>query len=212
MTGACGDFDPPVITIQRPTAGVQYAAALTIQAVATDASGIGRITFKADGKEIRNFTGADAKNGQAVSIDWQGAKKLSMGKHTITVEALDPSGNTSTQSVDVVHVDASKLGSTLPTKVTVKSLKRNGRKATLRGLVVKTGELGLSGKAQVVWQWKASGKAKFKTLHKSLKPANKPFTFTQTLRKGGSWRVQVRYVAVAPYKASASAWKAFTVK
>jgi hypothetical protein len=212
ISGGCGDFAPPAITIQRPTAGVKYAEALTIQAVATDASGIGRITFKADGKEIRNFTGADAKNGRPVGLQWQGSKNLSMGKHTITVDALDPSGNTSTQSVDVFRVDPSKLGKTLPTKVTVKSLKRSGRKATLRGSVVKSGELGLSGKAQVVWQWKASSKAKFKTLHKSLKPANKPFTFTQRLRKGGSWRVQVRYVAVAPYKASASTWKAFTVK
>jgi hypothetical protein len=212
ITGPCGDFAPPAITIQRPTAGVKYAEALTIQAVATDASGIGRITFKADGKEIRNFTGADAKNGQPVGLQWQGSKNLSLGKHTITVDALDPSGNTSTQSVDVFRVDPSKLGKTLPTKVTVKSLKRAGRKATLRGSVVKSGELGLSGKAQVVWQWKASSKAKFKTLHKSLKPANKPFTFTQRLRKGGSWRVQVRYLAVAPYKASASTWKAFTVK
>jgi hypothetical protein len=212
ITGPCGDFVPPAITIQRPTAKIQYAEALTIQAVATDAAGIGRITFKADGQEIRNFTGADAKNGQAVSLEWQGSKKLSMGKHTITVEALDPSGNTSGQSVDVFHVDPSKLGKTLPTKVTVKSLKRKGRKATVRGQVVKSGELGLSGKAQVLWQWKASKKAKFKTLHKSLKPANKPFTFTQQLRKRGSWRVQVKYVAVAPYKASASKWKTFTVK
>ena len=212
ITGPCGDFDPPAITIQRPTPQLPYAEALTIQAVATDSSGIGRITFKADGKEIRNFTGADAKNGQPVTLEWQGSKNLSLGKHTITVEALDPSGNTSSRSVDVVRVDPSKLGMTLKTSVTAK-LKTKGRTATVKGRVAKTGELGLSGKVRVQWQWKAPTKgARFKTLHKALKNANKPFTVVQKLRKGGRWRVQVKYLGRAPYKPSVTPWKTFSVK
>ena len=42
------------------------------------------MTFQADGKEIRNFTGADVGSGKAVKLEWQGAKNLAFGPHTIT--------------------------------------------------------------------------------------------------------------------------------
>jgi hypothetical protein len=45
-----------------------------------------------------------------------------------------------------------------------------------------------------------------------LKPANKPFTFKQKLKRAGTWRVQVRYVNVAPYKASTATSKTMRVK
>ena len=62
------------------------------------------MTFQADGKEIRNFTGTDVGSGKAVTLDWQGAKQLSFGPHTITVVALDPQGNTAPKSVQVTRV------------------------------------------------------------------------------------------------------------
>ena len=77
---------------------------LTISAVASDASSVARMTFQADGNEIRNFTGADVASGKVVKLEWQGAKKLSFGPHTITVIALDPQGNTVTKSVQVTRV------------------------------------------------------------------------------------------------------------
>jgi hypothetical protein len=49
-------------------------------------------------------------------------------------------------------------------------------------------------------------------LHKALKPAAKPFTVRQRLRRAGSWRVRVRYLAPKPLKASASPWAYFSVK
>ena len=49
-------------------------------------------------------------------------------------------------------------------------------------------------------------------IHGGLKPANKRFTFRQKLKGAGTWRVQVKYVNVAPYKASTATSKTMRVK
>ena len=209
LTGPCGDFDAPSLTINTPATSEQYVQVLTISAVATDASSVARMTFQADGNEIRNFTGTDVGSGKAVTLDWQGAKNLSFGPHTITVVALDPQGNTVTKSVQVTRVK--QLAATLKTKIKLGKVKvGKGRKARVTGRVVKSAPAGLSGKVRVYWQQKR-GK-QWKTIHGGLKPANKPFTFRQKLKSAGMWRVQVKYVNVAPYKPSAATSKAMRVR
>ena len=76
--------------------------------------------------------------------------------------------------------------------------------------VLKTASPGLSGKVRVYWQQKRKGK--WKTIHGALKPASKPFTFRQKLKRAGTWRVMVKYVNVAPYKASTALSKTLRVK
>jgi hypothetical protein len=148
-------------------------------------------------------------SGKTVTLEWQGSKKLALGKHTITVIALDPQGNTSQQTVQVTRVKT--LPATLKTKVKLSKVKvGKGRKASISGRVVKSSTEGLAGKVRVYWQQKR-GK-KWKTIHSGLKPANKPFTFRQKLKRKGTWRVQVKYVNVAPYKSSIALSKSFTVK
>ena len=209
LTGPCGDFDAPSLTISTPATSERYVQVLTISAVASDASSVARMTFQADGNEIRNFTGTDVASGKAVKLEWQGAKKLSLGPHTITVVALDPQGNTVTKSVQVTRVKT--LPATLKTKIKLAKVKLgNGRKASISGRVTKSASAGLSGKVRVSWQQKR-GK-KWKTIHSGLKPANKPFTFRQKLKRAGTWRVQVKYVNVAPYKASTATSKSLRVK
>jgi hypothetical protein len=209
LTGPCGDFDAPSLTIKSPTANLKYLAALTLSAVATDATGVARITFQADGNEIRNYTGADVGSGKTVTLEWQGSKKLSLGKHTITVIALDPQGNTSQQTIQVTRVKT--LPATLKTSVKLGKVKVGaGRKAAISGRLVKTSTEGVAGKIRVYWQQKR-GK-KWKTIHSGLRPANKPFTFRQKLKRKGTWRVQVKYVNVAPYKSSIAQSKSFRVK
>jgi hypothetical protein len=208
LTGPCGDFEAPSLTISTPATSEQYVQVLTIAAIATDASSVARMTFQADGKEIRNFTGADVASGKAVRLEWQGAKNLSFGPHTITVVALDPQGNTVTKSVQVTRV--SKLAATLKTTIKLGRVKvGKGRKASVSGRVVKSTSAGLSGKVRVYWQQKRG--TKWKTIHGAMKPANKPFTFRQKLKRAGTWRVQVRYVNVAPYKASTATSKTMRV-
>jgi Bacterial Ig domain/Glycosyl hydrolases family 39 len=209
LTGPCGDFDGPSLTVKSPTAKAKYVAALTLSAVATDATGVARITFQADGKEIRNYTGADVGSGKLVSLEWQGSKKLALGNHTITVIALDPQGNTSQQTVQVTRVKT--LPATLKTTIKLGKIKvGKGRKASISGRVIKTSTEGIAGKVRVYWQQKR-GK-KWKTIHSGLKPANKPFTFKQKLKRKGVWRVQVKYINVAPYKSSTALSKRFAVK
>jgi hypothetical protein len=114
-----------------------------------------------------------------------------------------------TKSVQVTRVK--KLAATLKTRIKLGKVKLGkGRKASVAGRVVKTATPGLSGKVRVYWQQKR-GK-KWKTIHKGLKPANKPFTFTQKLKGKGTWRAQVRYVNVAPYKSSSATTKTLRVK
>ena len=209
LTGPCGDFDPPALTVKSPTVNAKYVGVLTLSAVATDATNVARITFQADGKEIRNFTGADVASGKTVTLEWQGSKHLSYGRHTIAVIALDPQGNTVTKTVQVTRVKT--LPATLKTKIKLGKVKVGaGRKASISGRVLKTAADGLSGKVRVYWQQKR-GK-KWKTIHGGLKPANKPFTFKQKLKGKGMWRVQVKYVNVAPYKSSLAVSKSFRVK
>jgi hypothetical protein len=209
LTGPCGDFDAPTLKINSPLTSEKYVQTLTISAVATDATNVARITFQADGNEIRNFTGTDVASGKTVTLDWQGAKNLAFGAHTITVVALDQQGNTSTQSVQVTRVK--KLPATLKTRVKLGKVKvGKGRKASISGRVVRTASTGLSGKVRVYWQQKRKGK--WKTIHGALKPANKPFTFKQKLKSAGTWRVVVKYVNVAPYKASTATSKTLRVK
>jgi hypothetical protein len=209
LGGPCGDFDAPALTVKSPTAGAKYVAALTLSAVATDATAVARVTFQADGKEIRNYTGTAVGSGKTVTLEWQGSKSLSYGRHTITAIALDPQGNTSTQTVQVTHVKT--LPATLKTKIRLGKVKvGKGRKASISGRVLKTSTAGIAGKVRVYWQQKR-GK-KWKTIHGGLKPANKPFTFKQKLKRTGTWRVQVKYVNVAPYKASSATSKRFSVK
>jgi Big-like domain-containing protein len=206
LTGGCGDFDAPALTVTSPGVKEQYVQVLTIRAVATDATSVARITFQADGKGIRNYTGTAVGSGKAVKLDWQGAKKLSFGSHTITAIALDPQGNTSTKSVRVTRVK--KLTARLKTKMKLGKVKvGKGRKASISGRVSKSAKVGLSGKVRVYWQQKR-GK-KWKTIHGALKPAKKPFTFKQKLKRSGQWRVRVKYVNVAPYKSSTATSKAF---
>jgi hypothetical protein len=209
LTGGCGDFDAPRLTVTSPGVKEQYVQVLTIRAVATDATSVARITFEADGKRIRNFTGTAVGSGKAVKLDWQGAKKLSFGRHTITAIALDPQGNTSTKSVRVTRVK--KLTATLKTKMKLGKVKvGKGRNASISGRVSKSANVGLSGKVRVYWQQKRA--KKWKTIHGGLKPAKKPFTFTQKLKRSGQWRVLVKYVNVAPYKSSTATSNPFRVR
>ena len=103
------------------------------------------------------------------------------------------------------------LPATLKTRIKIGKVKiGKGRKASVSGRVMKTASPGLSGKVRVSWQQKR-GK-KWKTIHSGLKPANKPFTFKQKLKRAGMWRVLVKYVNVAPYKASTTTSKTLRVK
>jgi hypothetical protein len=212
----CGDFVAPEIIISAPTGGALFATSLPIKATARDGSGVARVSVYADDSqsEIRNFTDRNAPASLDGSLDWQGAKRLSVGTHKITVKAVDPSGNVGEKSVTVTKVDPSKLKA-IPTAA---QLKLTGKGAT-RTLKVKLapgtrGLTSLLGKIKVVFQKKVKGK--WKTAHKygkTAKGADKRFaTFKVKLEKA-QWRVQVIYTAKkgTSYSSTRSAWIRFKV-
>jgi hypothetical protein len=215
LTGPCGDFDGPSITVVAPKLGERYSGSLQISASARDAGdGPKRITFAADGTKIRSFTD-DLANDRVVGLDWQGAKQLSIGVHTITVSAVDAQGNEGTQDVQVRKVSATELVAIGPAKFTLKGVACKALACALSGRLLSPSGSPLPGKLQVQWQWRTKAtkkkKAAWKTLHKVTKPAGKPFKIKQKLRKPGSWRVRVRYLAPKPLKASSSKWAYFKV-
>ena len=158
LTAPCGDFGGPEIKILTPQVGESYSDTLLIRAQANDPGGIGRISFYADGKLIRNFT---AENNKPVEIDWQGAKELSLGAHKIGVAALDKQGNQSDASVDVRKVSPGSLLAVGPAVYSGFGGKgaagarvrcRRGRVCTVRGRLRTPAGKPLPGKVEVRWQ------------------------------------------------------------
>jgi hypothetical protein len=207
LTGPCGDLEGPDITVTSPTRDVRFVGALSLRAVATDPAGVARVTFRVDGRTIRSFTGAAVASGQPVGLEWQGAKRLALGRHTLTVVALDPQGTTSSRAIRITRVRS--LPATLRTRVTLGAVRVGaGGVASISGRVVKSGSPSLSGKVRVAWQRLRGGG--WRTAHSVLRRADRPFRVTQRLAPAGRWRVRASYVSRAPYRAS-SAWRTLRV-
>ena len=206
--------------MKAPVDGQQFVGTLLIRASAADSgTGLARITFRADGAkhEIVNFT-KDVADGKVVELDWQGAKKLALGKHTIAVEAVDRNGNTSSKSIEVTKVKT--LKATIASKVSTGKVRCKSRRCTLSGRVIGSGGLQRrrQGRGDVAAPHRRpSARAgprgsAWKTVHRWRKQASKPFRFSQKLSKPGRWRVQARYLGEAPLKASSSKYLYFTVR
>jgi hypothetical protein len=213
-----GDTAPPQITIVAPVEGAVFDQILHIEASASDADGVGRITFKADGESIKSFT--SGLGSRAVSLNWRRARELSPGEHTITIEAVDKQGanpvthheNLATASVKVRRVPAA----TLPKARTKVSAKLTGSGLTRKiSGAVRAPAVGfpreafpLTGRVHVFWEIFSYGH--WKVRHKGNADAGAPFSIRQTLARKGRWRVHVVYEPKAPYAGSRSSTIAFT--
>jgi hypothetical protein len=217
--GSCGDFDAPTIRVVKPAAGQQFVDKLDLSAAASDTGvGIARVTFSYDGgQEIRNFTGDALKNDVPVGLaPWQGSGKLALGPHTVEVTALDLNGNTSTQTIPVTKV--ATLASTLTPRFKLRTKKVTCAKRTCkvagtlsRAAAAAATAPSIGGKVAVEWQFR-NKKGQWRKLVGGLKPANKPFTFKAKLKLKGTWRVRLRYLGQAPWKAATSPYLTFKVK
>lgn len=210
----CGDFSGPELSVASPTDNGVFTDVLPIKATATDSGGVGRITFIADGQKIRNFTTGlrDAKQFPKTlegEMTWQGAKRLGLGPHTITIVALDGSGNSTTREVHVTKVDPARLAG-LPTRFTPLVLGGSGAKRTVSVRVTApvSSVIGFRAvhKVQVVFQKLKGGR--WKTAHKYTKTAKAAIRLGVRLEHA-KWRVQAVFRAKAPFKASRTSWKYF---
>lgn len=212
---ACGDFESPTLHVLWPTSGAQFVGALPIRVSATDPSGVPRISLAVDGKTaIRNFTDSKSPRTLDGALTWQGAKKLSLGTHKLTVVAIDAHGNVASTTVDVLKVDPSKLRA-IRTKVVTKLAGKGGRR-TLSVLVAPSavGLTHLLGKIDVIAQ-KRRGK-KWVSAHRYSKSAKgsekKALSFKLKLEKA-QWRIIVRFrpKAKTSYKGTTRVLKTFRV-
>ena len=213
--GPCGDFTPPTVQILSPAPNAMFGDAdtLTISATSPDKD-VARMTFGVVGLngEIRNFT----NNGLPLdftrsrpAIDWQGAKQLPFGRHTVVVVALDRNGNIGGTSVEVQKVNPATLP---PQRTAIGKLRvrGSGRRRTLTGQVTSRLPFQIPGKVTAEWQNRRGGR--WKKIHGGARNANKPFRFTQRLRYRGAWRVRAVYKGKRPFRRSASPWKRFRVR
>jgi hypothetical protein len=206
LTGQCGKFDGPAITVAAPTDGGVYADGLFIKASATDPR-LHSVSFLMDGKKITGFSGAKIAGGRSVSMLWHGASKLSYGKHTVTIRASDDIGNTSTQDVTVTHVRRGDLSSLQPVRLRV-SVRGKGLIRRVTGRVIASTPPG--GRVHVMFQIKRHGK--WKTRHLVSKNANRPFRVTQRLAGPGKWRVRVRFMGAGLFRAKTATARAFAAR
>jgi hypothetical protein len=202
LTGDCGDFSAPQISVATPTEGAMFAAELPITVSATDSSGVPRISLLADGKLIRNFTSAANPAKLTGDMVWQGAKNLSLGAHTITVQAVDPAGNVASVDVHVKKVTAAQLPPVKTTTTLKRGSVRNGKLTFTARVLPAKSVVRVPGYVQILFQKQVGGRT-WKTAHKYTKMAKKPMTISVKLEHA-RWRVVAVYRNQKPFLASKS--------
>jgi Cellulase (glycosyl hydrolase family 5) len=103
LSEPCGAFSGPKITVAAPANHVTYRGPLPIQVSATSSEGVFRIRLEIDGKLIRNYDGSGFPTTLFGALDWQGAKHIPYGWHTLTFLAYDKENNVSETSISVYH-------------------------------------------------------------------------------------------------------------
>ncbi len=103
LSEPCGVFTGPAISVASPANHVSYSGPLPIDVSAHSSVGVFRIRLEIDGKLIRNYDGANFPSSLSGAIDWQGAKHISYGWHTLTFLAYDKERNVSQTSVMIYH-------------------------------------------------------------------------------------------------------------
>ncbi len=103
LTEECGVFTGPTITIGAPADNLSYSGPLLINVSATSALGVFRIKLEYDGKTIRSYGDDTDPERLTGRIEWQGAKHIAYGWHTLTILAYDKELNVSSRTVRVFH-------------------------------------------------------------------------------------------------------------
>ena len=105
LSEPCGVFTGPAIRVLSPANHVTYSGPLPIHVTAPStrrACSASRLEI--DGKLIRNYDGNRLPRARSPGVlDWQGAKHISSGRHTLTFLAYDKERNISQTSIMVYH-------------------------------------------------------------------------------------------------------------
>jgi hypothetical protein len=107
LTGACGNFNAPVIKILRPTPDQRYSGPLRVAVAASSpGNGVREITILLSKYSRVHFFSKNFAAQFSGSIAWQRAAKIKLGPHTIKVVVTDKAGNVATRTIEVVHMKA----------------------------------------------------------------------------------------------------------
>ena len=110
LTEPCGQFTGPKISIGAPRSHLSYRGPLPIDVTAKSTDGVFRIRLEIDGKLIRNYDGPGFPTTLFGGLDWQGAKHISYGWHTLTFLAYDKQRNISQASIKIYHARPTRRG------------------------------------------------------------------------------------------------------
>jgi hypothetical protein len=103
LSEPCGTFTGPSIDVRSPSDHFAYSGPLPIVVSASSKVGVFRIRLEIDGKLIRNYDGGNYPRSLSGRLDWQHAKHLSFGRHTLTFLAYDRLRNVTRRSVTIIH-------------------------------------------------------------------------------------------------------------
>ena len=201
----CGDFHGPNLSVTSPGEGIVFADSLPIAVRAADRSGVARIQLDHGTTRIRSFTpgGGTFPADLSGKLDWQRARRLPDGAHTLTVTAIDRLGNASVRRVQLTKVHPSKLPK-VRTRTTL-SVRRLGGlrvRATARVRALKP-VARTTGKVRIAFEKYDPKRKRWVALHKYARPAKAGrITITRKVRSGGTWRVVARYARSAPLEPS----------
>jgi len=106
LSEPCGVFTGPRISIASPSNNYSYSGPLPIRVSASSSVGVFRIRLEIDGKLIRNYDGDSYPDSLTGAIEWQGAKHIPLGRHTLTFLAYDKERNVSEASITIIHTAA----------------------------------------------------------------------------------------------------------
>jgi hypothetical protein len=212
--GGALDKTPPTVRFVSPATDQQYLTVLKIGVSADDAQGVTNLDLFVDGKEVPVVTKSQTATAAKFSLDWQGAKKLSYGPHTLVAKAYDEAKNLGTASVKVIKVGGGKYKISIGTKIALKVGKLKHRKLTLQGKIVPAQDLDttITGKTEIVFERK-QGKRWIGT-SRFAKGAKTGYRFTYKFKKPGTWRMKVKFVPNkgSAFKASSLRPKTFNVR
>jgi hypothetical protein len=103
LSEPCGVFSGPKINVASPRNHLSYSGPLPIHVTASSTEGVFRIRLEWDGKLIRNYDGSAFPTTLFGALDWQGAKHIPYGWHTLTFIAYDKENNVSETSIRIYH-------------------------------------------------------------------------------------------------------------
>jgi hypothetical protein len=104
LSGPCGDFAGPKITILHPSSGQRVSGPLRVAVRASDPqAGVREITIDLTKHSREHFVSKDFAKVFRGGLTWLSAKKLPPGRHTIRVIVTDKLGNQSSRTISFVH-------------------------------------------------------------------------------------------------------------